>query len=223
VKRFDEQSTNHKVILRHARYEQYWDKILTQMAGGTPPDVIFLESTRMQTYVKRGSLLPIDDLFKKEPGLENRFYPGTLDAYRFQNKIYALPNDFAFIMVFYNKDHFEKAGITPPSDGWSWDEFRSTAKKLTVDIDGDGIIDRYGYYQRLFYFLFMWANGGDFFDNAERPKKVVFNSKATREALQFLYDLRYKDKVSPAFGAQSGLGMEEEGFKMGGSSSAGRS
>ena len=35
-------------------------------------------------------------------------------------------------MINYNRDLFDKAGITYPTTGWTWDEFREVAKKLTI-------------------------------------------------------------------------------------------
>src|SRR5690606_29147529 len=44
--------------------------------------------------------------------------------------------------LLYRTDLFEEAGLTPPE---TWDEFIEVAKKLTVDTDGDGSIDRWGF------------------------------------------------------------------------------
>ena len=49
-------------------------------------------------------------------------------------------------MFLYNIDHFEDAGIPlPPKSGWTWNEFTDAADKLTVDNDGDGKTDVYGW------------------------------------------------------------------------------
>jgi len=44
--------------------------------------------------------------------------------------------------LLYRRDLFEEAGVEPPSD---WDEFREVAKTMTVDTDGDGQTDRWGF------------------------------------------------------------------------------
>lgn len=46
------------------------------------------------------------------------------------------------VTLLYRKDLFDEAGIEPPTD---WDEFREVAKQLTVDTDGDGQVDRWGF------------------------------------------------------------------------------
>ena len=34
-------------------------------------------------------------------------------------------------MINYNRDLFDEAGVDYPKEGWTWDEFREVAKKLT--------------------------------------------------------------------------------------------
>ena len=48
------------------------------------------------------------------------------------NKNYCLPYQFTITNVFYNKDAFEKAGITPPTvdDPWTLEEYRENAQIL---------------------------------------------------------------------------------------------
>ncbi len=70
----------------------------------------------------------------------------------FNGRIYCIPgNEEQYPVIAYRKDYFKEAGIInefgepgPPSD-WTWDDFRDYAKRLTVDTDGDGKTDRWGF------------------------------------------------------------------------------
>jgi multiple sugar transport system substrate-binding protein len=46
--------------------------------------------------------------------------------------------------MIYNKDMFEAAGLDPDAFPTTWEELEEVAKALTVDTDGDGVIDQYG-------------------------------------------------------------------------------
>lgn len=135
-----------KVRIENVTYDAYWPRFLTMVAGGIPPDVIFLESTRLASFASKGTILDLDPFIEADEEINMAdFYPLALDALRYKGRLYALPNDIAVFAMFYNKDMFDEAGSIPhPQKGWTWDDFLEISKKLTRDIDGDGKIDQFG-------------------------------------------------------------------------------
>ena len=47
-------------------------------------------------------------------------------------------------MMCVNKDLLEKEGISIPESGWTLEDFYEICKKVTKDINGDGVVDQYG-------------------------------------------------------------------------------
>jgi len=127
-------------------------------------------------------------------------YPQTLSAYQTPDGYYGLPRDFQTIVLFYNKDMFDAAGIAYPTADWTWEALRTAAKQLTKDINGDGKIDQYG-------FVFdqwdmepgwseaIWAYGGDIISTDHT--KTLIGEPAARQAWQMLDDLVFVDKSVP--------------------------
>ena len=64
-------------------------------------------------------------------------YPQTLEAYKTPDGYYGLPRDFQTIVLFYNKDMFDAAGVAYPTADWTYDDLRNAAKKLTM-VGADG-------------------------------------------------------------------------------------
>lgn len=194
---FMDENPDIKVIIENVSYQQYWDKLLTMIAAGESPDIVFMESTRLPKFISKQALVPIDDLIKKDTDIHlNDFYPEAIEAYRMNNRIYGLPNDVAVIVYFYNKDMFDREGIAYPKDNWTWDDIVRIGKQLTKDKNNDGRIDQYG------MTAFPWKhailqNKGSIVDNTENPQKSTFYSKAVKEALQFCVDLTFKHKIAP--------------------------
>ena len=126
-----------------------------------------------------------------------------MDRYRFDGSkvgagdLYGLPKDVGPWAFVYNKDLFDKAGVSYPSataGEWTWDDMLEAAQKLTVDNNGDGKPEQYGVGA---YSLesAVWGNGGEYIDYATGTVKV--NEPAFYEAMQFVADLNLKFKVSP--------------------------
>lgn len=186
-----------KVRIENIPYNEYWSKLLTMMAGGSAPDIIFVESTRIASFIVREQLLDLTSFIKNDPSINlDDFYPLSLKAYTFDNKLYGLPNDIAVLAVFYNKDLFDAASVKYPDKNWTWKDYLEISLKLTKDINKDGIPEQYGTLLSPWW-LWIWQNGCDFVDNPYNPKKCTINSPAAREALKFWRDLVHKYKVAP--------------------------
>ncbi len=58
-------------------------------------------------------------------------------------KLYFFPTNWNNVVVFYNKDLFDAAGIPYPKKSWTWSEFLDAAQKLTKR-DASGQVTQYG-------------------------------------------------------------------------------
>ena len=189
-----------KVNVEVSDWDAYWDKLKTQLAAGTPPDVFAMDAPLYLDYQSRGVLLNIQPYLDKNPDMLKDVYPQTLEAYKTSDGYYGLPRDFQTIVLFYNKDMFDKAGVAYPTADWTWEDLRAAAKKLTKDTNGDGKTDQYG-------FVFdqwdmepgwseaLWSYGGDII-SADHSKTLVGEPKA-RQAWQLLNDMVFVDKSVP--------------------------
>jgi len=104
-----------------------------------------------------------------------------------------MPQNISSLAVYYNTKLFKQAGIEPPHDGWTWDEFREAGLALTRgDVDGIGIEP-----QIIRLAPFAWSNGGELTDDPTAPTHFTLDDPATREALEFLVALVREDGSVP--------------------------
>ena len=138
---------------------------------------------------------------KRDPAYRRKFMPTALESFTYKGTQCGMPWDGNTQVIFYNKDMFDQARIPYPEKDWTWDDFRATAKKLTVDDDGDGIPDRYGA-NLDFHFLpiapLFWSFGADFI-SADQTHSTIQESNAL-EAGQFIYNVREVDRSTPFIG-----------------------
>jgi multiple sugar transport system permease protein len=187
----------------------YKEKILTSMAAGTPPDVFLLDAIMVPVFIGRDVLLDLMPFVRKYGVHLDGYYSNVLSIAMRGGKVYALPKDFTPMVMYYNKDLFDAAGVDYPEEGWTWSDFLRIARVLTRDIDGDGRVDQYGTatYSKFFYWPpWVWSNGGDFLDPTGKSASGYLNSPATENALQFLIDLRKVHRVAPTSQTAASLG-----------------
>lgn len=200
VKGFEAAHPEIKVNVEVADWDSYWQKLQVQVAGGTPPDVFAMDAPLYMDWQSRGVLMNLQPYLDKEPGILDGVYPVTLEAYKTADGIYGLPRDFQTIVLYYNKDMFDAGGVAYPTGDWTYDDFRAAAKKLTVDKDGDGVTDQWGFWDggydmEPFWGALVWAYGGDVVDVAG-GKTLIASPEATA-AFQLMSDMWVTDKSMP--------------------------
>jgi multiple sugar transport system substrate-binding protein len=117
---------------------RYVDTLVTRFAAGNPPDIVHIPTRNASILINNGWLEP----------LQNRLGPDFRDAWTPLQSYLELNGDtygvlllgFGYVL-YYNEKMFDDAGISIPKTA---DELMNTAKALTRDTDGDGIIDQYG-------------------------------------------------------------------------------
>jgi len=174
----------------------YSQKVQTMMAGGQSPCIIQVAED-IHGYSGKGQIIPLND-YVQNAGIDLAARYGStgglVAAYTYQNNFYAMPDRGGALILYYNKDMFNEAGIAYPTKEWTWVEFLDAAQRLTIR-NGD-TVDVYGFAAGdwwPWWMSFIYMNGGAILDEAGKP---VFNSPAAVEALQFYNDLVYKYKVA---------------------------
>ena len=159
------------------------------MAGNIAPDLMWMGS-RFAEFADRGAFLDITDRVNKEVNTED-FLPRSLSWYRVNGRQYGVPYGIQLNIFAYNKKLFDEAGIPYPSDDWTFDEFLAITKKLTIDKDGDGRIDQYGFrgglYPPSFGAAFISTDG----------QRALCNTPEMINFIQTDIDLAHKYKVQP--------------------------
>jgi multiple sugar transport system substrate-binding protein len=181
-------------------WDSYWTKLDTLFAGGTPPDVFAMDAPLYLDWQSRDVLLNLQPYINKTSGFLDNFYPQTLEGYKLSDGYYGLPRDFQTIVLFYNKNMFDAAGVAYPTASWTWDDLRAAAKQLTKDNNNDGKTDQYGFScdlwdMELCWSEAIWSNGGEIL-NADYTKTLLGEPKA-RQAWQMFHDMIFVDKSMP--------------------------
>ncbi|MBI2940981.1 MAG: sugar ABC transporter substrate-binding protein [Chloroflexi bacterium] len=178
-------------------------KISSRLAAGNPPDLISVPTYGQYiTWGRKGLLLQLDDYVKADKEFGTEAIPKkVLDGYRVDTKLYGIPKDYVAWGLFYNVDLFQKAGIKPPDDTWTWKDV----------VEKGAILKKEAGEKTVFSYLtpmgqgnaegWLWQNGGPGFFDREKPnvdwQTPTINHPKNVEALQWLADTVLKYKLAP--------------------------
>jgi len=143
---FTKANPNITVSIEQAGWEQYWSGLTTELVSGTAPDVFTNHIGHYPELLSKGQLLDIQPFVTKDK-VDTSIYTTDPNLLVKDGKRYGLPQDGDTIAIFYNKDMFDKAGITADEiAGWTWNPtdggtFQKTIAKLTLDANGRNGLD----------------------------------------------------------------------------------
>lgn len=205
---FEKENTDIKVDFVHIP-QNYFQKIHLLFASNLAPDVIFMNNLSLPIYANAGVLEEIseegrvqrckDAEMQRCIGFDSGdFYPKALDALSYKGKLYAVPRDVSNLVIFYNKDLFNKYDVPMPNKYWTFNDFLLLAQKLTKDTNNDGKTDIFGisFEEDLFFYLpYLMSEGGGVL--SDDLKTQIFDSPESKKGLRFYADLRKKYHVAP--------------------------
>jgi len=172
-------------------------------AAGDPADVVLINYRRYAPFAAKGVLEPLAPYLRGSDVItDSDFFAVATDPFRWRGQLMCIPQNISSLVVYYNKDLFDAAGLGYPEDDWTWDEFLSAAKALTLDVDGDGRVDQYGLGTEASIFRlapFVWGNGGELvvLESGLRPIRLALDSRAAREAVEWFVALQTEHGVVP--------------------------
>ncbi len=194
---------NVHIKTQFAAWSGYWQKIQTQLASNTAPDIGMMSVAYIGDFVSKGVVLNLDPYVAASHLDLTRYFPVDINTWRFakgarvggSGSLYAMPYDASDNSTFfYNKTMFDQAHLPYPDASWTWDKVLEVAKKLTIPAKQQwGMIAPYtsdGTWTSL-----VWEYGGDTIDPTYT--KGALSTMQSMSALQYVHDLIYKYKVSP--------------------------
>jgi multiple sugar transport system substrate-binding protein len=215
VGEFNKKFPNIKVAVEFTP-DGYDNKILTGLAGGNAPDV-YMWWNYPSLLAKKG-IVDLTNYASRsgDQGLDlTQYYPQIIDYTKLNGVLVGTPNAFTPRAIFYNKKLFRDAGLSEPTNDWTWSQFMDTVQKLTK---GDGADKVYGIYSDpSSYWLqgYVWSRGSDFISPDGKKATGSLDSPDTVEIVQRWADMVTKQKVSPTADTMSTMGGAAQMFISG--------
>jgi len=217
---FQQQHPDIKVKWIHVP-QDYFTKLKTALAGGTPPDVFW--TGNLADYVSRGVVMDITSYVEQDPVIGKPDYflqPQEKERSTINGKWFGIGSCWVIHHLYYNSDILEKAGVEPPSPepdkAWTWEEFLENCRKLTVDASGKhpgqpgfdpSKVQQWGVSWPTWSLprdVLVFSNGGEAFTP---DYKCHLGEPEAMEAIQALADLAVKHQVAPQAAQMQQLGM----------------
>lgn len=193
-----EKKYNVRIEFTNLTWDGVQESISTSILAGHPDcDIYEADLTFGIPAVANGYAQKLEDVLPADADVlttQNIFY--KIDAMVEGTYLFAMQHAENVVAGTYplcfNKTMLDEAGLENPQDlyargEWTWDKWREYLEKLTVDKDGDGNIDVYGFGSRWDFLVngLVMSNGGLIAGNQTEG----LSSPEVGEALDFIYNM----------------------------------
>jgi multiple sugar transport system substrate-binding protein len=186
ISEFQAQHPNITVQVTAIPEGEYVTKIDTALLAGTPPDLGIIYVPR---WLKSGHFLSIDDVIADQNIAVDDFNVGAMSTNCLvDGEVYCLGTYTGAVLLFYNKDMFDRVGLPYPSatEPMTIDEYADMALQLTVQ--SDNLEERvWGGDAGATYWWMDWRN---MFSEDGRTTIGYINDEATAHTYQVIADMR---------------------------------
>jgi len=183
----------------------YLSKIDHQLIAGDAPDVIMFQDEPFPRYA-RGHFEDLSTWLSNDESVARALddcWPTAVDSFQYEGRAFGVPLHGGNVLIFCNPDAFDRASrfhgraIPMPSPDWTLDDFVALCRDLTIDEDGDGEPEQFGFLQPhwVYYLPFIWSCGADLLD--ESRTRWTLTGPAAVEAFALYGDLRHRYRVTP--------------------------
>ena len=202
-------------------YNEQLAKILLEVTGSTPTyDILVIDDPWVPQVAETGALLDLKKDVTQWTGPAYDwadFNSAPLAASEWKGAQYGVPVRSNMLLMFYNKAHYEKAGLPAPTPQLKWTDFIAQAPKLVQDLNGGGKPNAWAidtYFTRDALTPTIWqailnANGGTLLDDQNKP---AFNNEVGVKSLQTHIDLL---KFAPPGATSHGFNESLQAFRQG--------
>jgi maltose-binding protein MalE len=144
IGRFEASQPGVDVLPLQVPYDKLRDKFIRSAAANGGPDVVIGDADWSARFAASDLVTPVEELFTA--GELQRFAPATLEALRFDGKLYALPESRETVALYYNKELV----ATPPA---RVEDLLREASIVAANNRGTGFALKADFYFNMGYFF----------------------------------------------------------------------
>ena len=113
-----------------AGWDGYFDKLSTQAASGSMPDIVQMDYLYISTYAKNNSLADLQPYVDSGVIDTSNIDANIANTGSVNGKMVGMPLSTSALAVSYNPTVIEAAGAEMPTDDWTWDDYVELNRKV---------------------------------------------------------------------------------------------
>jgi raffinose/stachyose/melibiose transport system substrate-binding protein len=190
VDRFNKANSGGQIKVTTFQNDAYKDKLKTALGAGQAPSIIWgWGGGGLKSYVDNDQVDDLTDWFGQNAAVKDRLFPASFGPATINGKIYAMPCETVQpIVLFYNKEVFDKVGATPPT---TWGEVMELVPKFNSQNIAPFSLGGQSRWTNMMWleFLFDRIGGPEVFQSVFDGQANAWNNPASIQGLTKIQEL----------------------------------
>jgi len=186
---------------------QLFEELSAAISANAAPDVAEIGGLYgVAQLADSGMIVPLDE--KIGAGLWTDLHPAFVSQFTYKQYRWALPFGGEIPAMFYNADLAGHARLTFAQEGTSFPETMQAAKKMTLDVNGDGVTDHWGLAidTDVPWYLFNWSlNGSNPFGDRDTVMRMLRSWQQLTAGYQVMEPSRHRFALSRFIDGKVGI------------------
>ncbi|MFO8044749.1 MAG: ABC transporter substrate-binding protein [Halomonas sp.] len=199
----DQFEAEHPEIAVDAIYAGNYDdtrvRAMSAIEAGDAPQLSVLFSIDLYELLEQDAIIAFDEVIETDEEREwlEGFYPGLMENGQLDGMTYGIPFQRSTIVLYWNKDAFEAAGLDPETPPETWDDMARMAAAVREASNGEqwGVMVPSTGYPYWMFQAFAFQNGHRLM--SEDGTDVYFDNPAAIEALEYWVSLATEHDAMP--------------------------
>jgi multiple sugar transport system substrate-binding protein len=175
-------------------WDVFYEKLLPAMASGSGPDIVAMDTQQLPQYATKNIFTPLTSYYSNGQNDTSALVPAAVSGTKVDGTEYAVPANFAPLMLYWNKTLFAKAGLSGPPQNWA--QWQSDVVKLSHG----GSSPQYGIALAEnntipMWPILLWENGGSVVNDS--VSQGLLGTAASVNAVTQWAQLIRKDGIAP--------------------------
>ena len=180
-------------------YDDTRVRAMSAIEAGDAPQLSVMFSIDLFDLIEQDAIVAFDDLVEteEEQAWLDSFYPGLMENGQLDGQTYGIPFQRSTIVLYWNKDAFEAAGLDPEQPPETWDEMAEMGAAVREASDGEqwGVMVPSTGYPYWMFQAFAFQNGHRLM--SDDGTEVYFDDPAAVEALEYWVSLTEEHAAMP--------------------------
>ena len=169
------------------RKRDYGEWFSEQLLRGKTPDVAMVLEDQFNKLASMGILKDLGPIIKTDGRIKSwEYFTTAWNSGMYHGSQYALPYEADFMLMAVNKTLLDRYRYKMPKNNWTWDDFYSLCRGMTIDEDGDSVLDTAGVCNYTWREA-VYSNGARLFN--ENGNVSYFSDQKVVEAVRFMQKL----------------------------------
>jgi multiple sugar transport system substrate-binding protein len=139
IQSFQATNPNINIHSTFSDWSSYWNKLNTQIAGGTVPDLIQMDLAYVAQYVKQNIIMDLTPFISDKTIDTTNLEPTLLENSKYNGKLYGVPLGGNYAGLVYDTSLLQQSGVGAPPDLMTYQDFANYTKELSSALKSKGI------------------------------------------------------------------------------------